>query len=198
MGALDDIENEFLQSLADCRALFAHSVAPIGAHTNAGIESAFLQAFKSWEVLLEDAFLAYLIGESSRAGNRPQARMTVGTIEECRRIVNGGRTFSDWANAGMVAERIDLFFVPGSLDTKLSGSRGELNEALICRNAIAHSSGRAAKDLADLWTRKAGTPLSGVRPADLLKLTYAPNPPDTWFDRYLVVFEVLGRDICAL
>lgn len=198
MGALDDIENEFQQSLADCRALFAHSVAPIGTHTNAGIESAFLQAFKSWEVLLEEAFLAYLTGETSRAGNRPQTLMTVSSIEDCRRIVNGGRAFSDWANAGMVADRITLFFSPGSLDTKLAGSRGELSEALACRNAIAHSSGKAAKDLAELWVRKVGTPMNGVRPADLLRLTYSPNPPDTWFDRYVTVFEVLGRDICAL
>lgn len=188
----------FAAVLSDCRALYTHCLTPIDTHSDAGIESAFLQAFGSYEVLLEDVTIAYLTGEPDLAGHRPETLMTASTPEACRAIINGGRRFVQWSNPDEVVERLQRFFPKDTLDAKARISIGELRNAGVCRNAIAHSSGSATDQLQNLWLRVQGTPKTPLRSADVLKLPHIHGEPGTLFHRYLAVMEGVAQALCEL
>ena len=200
MTRVSDIQNNFLQTLSDCRSLFTHCLNPIGPHTNAGVESAFLEAFKAWEVFLEDLTIAYLTGQPDIAGNLAPAVVSFSgnNPETCRKIISGGRAFVSWANLDEIRNRFDLYFTPGLLYGKLNSGVAEIKEMVKCRNAIAHSSGSAYNNLNDLWREKSGTSRSPLRSADVLLLSYLPNAPSTWFERYLQVLEVMSQNLVQI
>lgn len=195
MASVSDIRNQFLSGLTDCHSLFTHCRTPLAQHSPAGIESAFLEAFKAWEVFLEELTIAYLTGELDIVGNRPQTNMMTSNPEICRAIINDGRQFISWADPDVVRRRFEIYFAPSTLDAKLNVAITELREIVTCRNAIAHSSGSAFSKLEDLWIRKSGSSRSPLRTADVLLLSYILNPPFTWFDRYLQVLDVLSDDL---
>ncbi len=109
MGVVDDIWVRFDQSLADCRALYTHCLTPIAAHSESGIEAAFLQAFLSLEVLLEDVMVAYLTGESDCNGVVPVTLMSCASADACRKIINGSRGFVGWADVDEVKARLPVW-----------------------------------------------------------------------------------------
>ena len=200
MTRVSDIQNSFQQTLSDCRLLFTHCLNPIGPHSNTGVESAFLEAFKAWEVFLEDLTIAYLTGEPDIAGNLAPTVVSFSgnNTETCRKVINGGRAFVNWANLDEVRNRFDLYFTPGLLYEKLNSGVAEIKEMVKCRNAIAHSSGSAYNNLSGLWIEKSGTSNPSVRSADVLLLGYPPNAPSTWFERYLQVLEVMSQNLLQI
>lgn len=195
MASVVEIHGAFLDALNASRDLFTYCRSPAGPHTNAGVESAFLDAFKAWEVFLETLTIAYLTGEPDIDGNPAPSVMTVSDPEACRKIINGGRNFVSWANPAEVRQRFAIFFEPSTLDALLDSGAAELREMETCRNAIAHSSGSALDKLDALWMNKSGASQSPLRSADILLLPYEPNPPLTWFDRYMQVIEVISQNL---
>lgn len=202
MASVVDIHSNFLDALNKSGSLFTYCRSPFGPHSNAGVESAFLDAFKAWEVFLDELVFAYMRGEPDTAGNLVSSIVSLPTDdrEVYIRIINGGgaRRFIDWTNPEYdVRRRLKLYFTP-PLDAKLDSGTDELDEMLTCRNAIAHSSGRAYNRLNVLWSQKRGrgnTTSSVRRCADVLLLAYSSNPPMTLFDRYLDVLEVLSQNL---
>lgn len=201
MSSVVDIHSKFLEALNESRSLFTYCLSPFGSHSNAGVESAFLDAFKAWEVFLDELIFAYLMGEFDIAGNTVQTIVTLPNDDRnvYVRVINGvrgSRSYINWADPDNdIKPRLELYFTP-SLGGKIDGGLIELRDMLICRNAIAHSSRAAFRKLSDLWTRKQGTSNSPVhRSADVLLLIYSPNPPFTWFDRYLQVLETLSQNL---
>ena len=195
MASVAEIHGEFKAALNESRDLFTYCRSPAGPHTSAGVESAFLDAFKAWEVFLETLTIAYLTGEPDIDGNPAPSVMKVSDPEACRKIINGGRSFVNWANPTEVRQKFTIFFEPSTLDVLLDSVVAELREMAICRNAIAHSSGSAYDNLATLWMRKFGTSRYPLRSADILLLLYEPNPPFTWFDRYMQALEVISQNL---
>lgn len=201
MASVVEIHGEFIDAIDASRDLFTYCRSPAGPHTNAGVESAFLDAFKAWEVFLESLTIAYLIGEPDIDGNPAPSVMKVSDPEACRKIVNGGRRFVSWAKIDEVKQRFAIFFEASTLDALLHSLRSgtaELKEMETCRNAIAHSSGSAHDKLAALWMNKSGTSQSPLRSADILLLPYEPNPPLTWFDRYMQALEVISQNLAQV
>ena len=193
-----EIHGEFLDALNESRDLFTYCRSPVGPHTSTGVESAFLDAFKAWEVFLETLTIAYLTGEPDIEGNLALSVMKVSDTEACKKIINGGRSFVSWAKIDEVRQRFAIFFEPSTLDSlrhSLHSGAVELREMETCRNAIAHSSGSAYDKLADLWRNKSGASRSTLRCADVLLLPYEPNPPLTWFDRYMQALEVISQNL---
>lgn len=193
MASVAEIHGEFKAALNESRDLFTYCRSPAGPHTSAGVESAFLDAFKAWEVFLETLAIAYLTGEPDIGGNAAPSVMTVSDPETCRKIVNGGRSFVSWAKIDEVKKRFAIFFEPSTLDALFDSGVAEIKEMETCRNAIAHSSGSAYNKLNDLWRNKFGTSRSTLRSVDVLLLRY--DPTRTWFDRYLEVLEVISQNL---
>lgn len=195
MASADEIQDKFLNALNDSRDLFTYCRSPAGPHTNPGIESAFLDAFKSWEVFLEELTIAYLTGEPDVDGNFVPAFICVSDPGICRGIINDDRSYINWASPDIVKKIFKLYFEPSTMDRILNTGIGDLIEMFKCRNAIAHSSSSARTNLEDLFSGKSGISKPAVRSADVLLLAYNPDPPSTWFDRYLHVLETLSQDL---
>ena len=195
MASVDEIQDKFLIALNDSRSLFMYCRSPAGPHTKAGIESAFLDAFKAWEVFLEELTIAYLTGEPDVDGNFVPTFIFVSDPDTCRRIVNDGRSYINWASPDVTKMKFELYFEPSTMLNILNTGIGDLNDMVKCRNAIAHSSRSAHTALETLFTNKAGTSEPDVRSADLLLLPYNLDSPSTWFDRYLHVLETLSQDL---
>lgn len=198
MASVADIHNNFLDALNRSRALFAYCRSPFGPHSNAGVESAFLDAFKAWEVFLDELVFAYLQGEPDIAGNPVPAIVSLPSDDQdvYVNVVTGGRGgYIDWANHIHVKERLNLYFTP-PLDDKLEGGLSELQDMATCRNAIAHAYGIAHRRFISLWERTRGTSAPSVlRCADVLLLDHTSSPPMTLFDHYLQVLEVLSSEL---
>lgn len=195
MASVDEIHDEFLNALKGSHSLFTHCRSPAGQHTDPGIESAFLDAFKAWEVFLEELTIAYLTGEPDVDGNFVPAFICVSDPGICRRIINDDRSYINWASPYVVKNIFKLYFEPSTMDRILNTGMGDLIEMFKCRNAIAHSSRSARTNLEDLFSGKSGISKPAVRSADVLLLAYNPDPPSTWFDRYLHVLETLSQDL---
>lgn len=200
MASVIDIHNRFLASIEETRTLFTYCRSPMGPYSQAGIESAFLDAFKAWEVFLDELIFAYLRGEPDISGNSVTTTLSLQSDHEdvYIKIMGGGRgSYIDWANADNdVIPRLKTYFDP-PLDMKLSGGLSELREILKCRNAIAHSSSSASRRLDDLWTQKFGALKSSIRSADFL-LASSNNPPLTWFEHYVEVLEILSGELVEI
>ena len=198
MTRVSGIQKDFLNSLNQSRYLFTYCRSPFGPHTNAGVEIAFLEAFKAWELFIEELTIAYLTGERDIAGDLAPTMISISgnNPETCRRIIIGERrSYASWASPDDVRKRFELYFQPSTLESKLAPAIPDIKEMVTCRNSIAHSSGSAYDNLDRLWIREVGTSKSPVRCADVLLLSYTPNPPMTWFDRYLEVLEVLSQNL---
>ena len=194
-----DIHSNLLAALDESRSLFAYCRSPAGPHSNAGVESAFLDAFKAWEVFLDDLVFAYLRGEPDIAGNPVPAIVSLPSDDRdvyVKVIKGGGGGYIDWANpVSDVKDRLSLYFTP-PLDDKIDGGLSELKDMQVCRNAIAHASSTAYRRLIGLWERTRGTSApSAIRCADILLLEYTTNPLMTIFDHYLQVLEVLSNEL---
>ena len=198
MASVRDIHSTFTNSLEESRSLFMYCRTPLGPHSSAGVESAFLDAFKAWEIFLEDLIFAYLRGEQDITGSHVQTTFTLHSseLDTFTRIVTGGRVgYIGWANPDShVKPRLKTFFDP-SLEEKLNGGLPELREMLKCRNAIAHSSSRTFREMNSLWTEKTGASKTPIRSADILMFQAVSQPPLTWFERYLQVLETLSQEL---
>ena len=190
MPNLQNIYDDFSASLGANRALFQYCLSPTGPHTQAGIEAAFLQLQKSWELFLENLLLCLLIG------HRPHttiitSHFTVSDLEIARGIVLREDNYLDWIGIDRVKNRFNAYLIeaPNHISNTLSAIATELNEIRIVRNAIAHSSKKAKDDFANLWLRKVGGSPTITVPADFLKLPDPNNLPSTYFDKYADTLE---------
>ena len=197
-----DIHTKFLDSIKKSRTLFTYCRTPVGPHSNAGIESAFLDAIKAWEVFLDELMFAYLRGEQDIKGNSVPTTIFLASdsLDVYIKAMTGGRNrYVDWTNPDQdVIPRLKVFFDP-PLNVKLAGGVTELREMLQCRNAIAHTSSVANDRLRELWLQKTGTSKSQIRSADIL-LEQVPNnnSPLTWFERYLQILESLSQELVEM
>src|SRR5262245_43187778 len=107
----------FLREVGDCRSLYLHCLSPVGAHSEAGVEAAFLQMFKAWESLLEECTLAYMCGRLRCDGTLVAAYTTSRDEEWARKAMYQERPYVEWTDMERVALRwAGLFVPPNSLE----------------------------------------------------------------------------------
>jgi hypothetical protein len=185
MPNLQNVYDDFSASVSANRALFKYCLSPVGPHTQAGIEAAFLQLQKSWELFLEDLLLHLLIGYKPHH-TVITSHFTVADIETARGIVLREDNYLDWIRVDRIQSRFNAYIAetPNHVSHTLATISTELSEINTVRNAIAHSSKKAKDNFINLWTRKVGGNPTITTPADFLKLTDPNNSPNTYFDKY--------------
>lgn len=196
MPTINDIKSNFMTSLNECRGLFNYCLSSQEPHTNAGIEAAFLQLFRSWEVFLEEFLLCYLCGEQPLNGQSINPYFTVRDFEVARGILYQERPYCEWTNVEILIRRFTYFFaLPNRVDDALRPVVVELKEITKIRNVIAHSSSIAHESFTNMWRSKIGGNPSIRRAADFLIAVDSANPPSTFFDKYANVLEVTAESI---
>jgi hypothetical protein len=195
VATIGKLKREFLSTVRDARALFNHCLTPRAAHTDAGVEAAFLQSFKAWEGLLEEATLCYLCGRLSSDGRSVGSYVSAPNEDIARLILYHGKNYILWTDIEEVQRRMEyLFGKANRFHLALSGCAVELKHMSTVRNAIAHSSYTANKKFYDLLKTKFG----GMPKYPPSQYLISPDPSDpltTIFDRYMTVLEVAGTMI---
>jgi hypothetical protein len=189
-------KREFLADIADCRALFRHCLHPAGVHSDAGVEAACLQMYKSWESLVEDCTVSYLCGRLRCDGKLVRCDALIRSEELARALLYQDKPFVEWTDIDRVVERWGRMFSPSNLlETAVRGAKAELRQLTVVRNAIAHASPAASKKFNKLIRDQFGGARHMKRPATFLKEQFPPDPTKTFFDRYADVLETAGLQL---
>lgn len=197
MPTLQSIYQELKLSIDSSSALYQHCLNPTGLHTSAGIEAAFLQIQKSWELFLEDFLLSALTGEKPLT-IPINCYFQVNDIEIARKIILQEKKYLDWVFRDYIIKRLETYIeVATPFVAIINSIAGELNEISILRNRIAHSSKKAKNDFANLWQRRVGGNPTITNVADFLLLKDPQNPTDTYFEKYAKILDISASQMVS-
>lgn len=194
MARLRVLKAEFLKRIADSRALFRHCLTPRAAHSDAGVEAAFLEMFKEWEELLEGCTLAFMCGRLRCDLASIAGRVVAVDEEAARNVLYQERAYAEWTNIESVFVRwLALFGAGNALESAVKPAQSDLKQMATVRNAIAHRSPAAVDKFKRLVQGQVGGRPRLGRPAAFLATAYPADPTRTFFDRYADVIEVAGQ-----
>jgi hypothetical protein len=197
MATLGKLKKDFLGSVSDCRALYRHCRTPLGPHSDAGVEAAFLQLMKSWETFLEDCTVAFL-SQRLRIDGKSVPALSISISEEyARRSLLQDRPFLEWTDVDRNIRRWDQLFVgsqqnPNLFESAVRPAKAQLRQMVVIRNAIAHSSQSAHKQFGTLLMAEFGGSPRMKRPAELLVSNYVGDTTITYFDLFSGLMETLA------
>ena len=158
-------------------------------------ESLFLSCFTSFEVFVEEVFLALLVTGS---GTTVIPRVAVRSLAVARELVIGpGKKYVDWFPYERTIERAHIFFRGGRpFSSILSPQRNTLNKAQMIRNAIAHRSRHSQKMFETLVIGNTNLAPREYRPSAYLRGVVTAAPLQTRYEVYatqlLAVANALG------
>lgn len=157
-------------------------------------ELAFLRMFLAWEAFLEQVFLRYLCGYSSRHGRAvPQAGVSLSpTLAHAEAAVLSGRDYVLWHNPLRVADRSQRMFGSCPIETVLRSSTARLEALAAVRHRIAHAQTDARRKFDAATMTIAGRRYRGARPGAFLRDRDASMTPEK---RWL---EQLGQELQGL
>jgi hypothetical protein len=198
MPPLASHKRGFLTAVGDCRILYRHCLAPRAAHSDPGVEAAFLQLYRSWESFLEECTLSFLCGRLRVDGFTIPGHTVSSHEEFARKALYQDRPYVEWTDYDKVLIRWKAFFVtPNLLEVALRPGLVELGQMTTIRNAIAHSSPRSQRKFADLVQGQFGGRRVFKRPATFLAAPWPEDVTKTFFDRYADVLEVLATKVAG-
>lgn len=196
MPTIAKVRRDFQNALGGARALFAFCLSPRGLHSEAGVEAAFLQMYKAWEGLLEEAFIAYMCQRLSFDGAYVASHVRAASDDIARGVLYQNRPFVEWSDPDVVRDRAKCYFHGGSrIEAAFGPALGPLREMTKLRNAIAHASPLARRRFYELVQQVFGGAPVIARPAEFLIQNDPQNPTTTLFDRYATVLEVTATKI---
>lgn len=196
MPLVAKIKKDFLGNLSSCRSLYRHCLSPKGAHTEAGVEAAFLQMFRAWESFLEDCSLAFMCGKLRCDALSVSCHVRTLNEETARGLIYQDRPYVEWTDVDKVIQRWDRLFPPLSLlVSAIRPAKLELSQMAAIRNAIAHSSLLSREKFQKVVQSHYGGKPSISRPADLLNAMYPKDITRTFFDHYADVLEITATKL---
>ncbi len=196
MPTIVRIRRDFQNAMTGARSVFAFCLHPAGIHTQSGVEAAFLQAFKNWEGLLEETFIAFMCSRLAADGATIPCHVAAPNDDVARNLLYQGRQFIEWTDPEVVRERARcLFSIASRIESAINPVIGQLREMRYVRNAIAHASPQASRKFKDLVQRLFGGAPAIQRPAELLIHATPNNPNITMFDSYVTALEIAASNI---
>ena len=152
-------------------------------------EASFLKVFIAWESLQEKAFIEYLVGTASGAGNTVRCHATPLDRTHANQMLVGIMKFVDWSTPDVVRKLSRNFFVGGEpFEGTLAGIHSDLLDLKTIRNAAAHLASSTAQQLDALASRKLQRSVSGISAASFL---LSVDPTSTAGDTILEVYVAL-------
>ncbi len=157
-------------------------------------ELAFLRMFLAWEAFLEQTFLRYLCGYSSRHGRAvPLATASWSpTLAHAEAAVLGGRDYALWHNPTQVADRCQRMFGSCPIEGVVRSSMSRLEALAAVRHRIVHAQADARRKFDNATMTIAGRRYRGARPGAFLRdRSPSTTPQVPWL-------EHLGRELQGL
>lgn len=159
-------------------------------------EMAFLRAFTSWEMFLEETFLLYLLGHRPPKGSPPRRYGFPPTPDAAAEWCTEGRPYAKW-NASEAQRRANRWFKDGKPFTPvLQGQQSRLDQLTTIRNAIAHESSSAKVKFETLVRAELGALPPAMTVGGFLLMTKpASAPPVSFMEFYLGQIEQVAFKI---
>ncbi len=193
---LRNVKDNFINTLIESRDLFNHCLSPVGLHTDSGVEAAFLQVHKNWEVFLEDVLICILNGEPVLAGATINPLLTVPNRELIRNILYQDKNYIEWTDETIIKKRFTRHLtIPNRIVDCLNTISQDLKDIIVIRNFIAHSSGTAKTKYENLVRGRLSGHPDVSRASPYLKSNDREDPNQTYFDRYIGTLEAAAEQM---
>lgn len=193
---LQDVKDKFINSLSESRDLFNHCLSPVGLHTDSGVEAAFLQVHKNWEVFLEETLICILNGQTVLNGDPVTPLLTVADRELIRDLLYQDKNYIEWTDEATIRKRFQRHLtIPNRIINCLNTISTEIKDITKIRNFIAHSSGTAKINYENLVRARIGGHPDTSRASLFLKATDREEGTRTYFDRYIGTLEVAAEQM---
>lgn len=185
----------------------ARAEARAGSQTRAGLhptrleylyEMAYLRIFVSWESFLEQAFLRYLCGYTSRVGVAAPVpgQAFQSTLANAERAVLGGQQYVLWHNPARVIQRARQFFGSSPIETVVLSNSTRLEHLAAVRHRITHAQQDARSKFDTATMTIAGRRYRGGRPGAFLRDEDASaTPAPRWLEQLGREFQGLAAQI---
>ena len=159
-------------------------------------EMAFLRAFTSWEIFLEETFLLYLLGHQPPKGSPPRRYGFPPNKEAASEWCTEGRGYAKW-NVSDVRRRADCWFRHGKPFTPaLQGQQSRLDQLTTIRNAIVHESSVARSKFEILVRNELqALPPNTTVGSFLITTSRNSHPPISFMEFYLSAVKRLAKII---
>ena len=161
-------------------------------------EMAFLRTFVWWESFIEQTFIRYLAGYTSKIGiavalGGVSYSPTVGHAEA--RIL-GSRDYALWHNPSVVVRRSQKFFSSSPVETVLMSNMARLEALASIRHRIAHSNNDARRKFDAATMALGGKRYRGSRAGSFLRDFYTNSTlPVRWLDQLGTELQNLAAQI---
>ena len=104
------------------------------------VELSFLKIYLAWEQFLEDSFVRYMMGGTTKSGFKIRSYVNPKNMVHAREIINEGRNYSKWDYDDVIRKTSHFFVNGGPYKRTLQPMFSYLKEMSDIRNSIAHGS----------------------------------------------------------
>lgn len=153
-------------------------------------EIAFLKVFTGWETFLENSFVAYMSGATTKR-SKPKLYLKKINKDHALQILCGTLEYPDWTKIEDVRTLTKLYFVKGSpFLLPLQEIEVHFNEMKKVRNAIAHISVKAYEKFYGLVKARLPAFRQDVSPGEFLSSRVSKRQKDSFFRHYVTFLEI--------
>lgn len=133
------------------------------------VKQAFVSVFTEWEHFLENATIAYSLGEPSIAGYTLPKYVSPLDEDHANQLIKGASTYPDWSKMEVVLNLEKAFFKDGEPFTSaIQGFKSKYNEMKKVRNVIVHNSLKSRDEFDTLVRTALRAAAVGITPVDFL------------------------------
>ena len=133
------------------------------------VKQAFLSVCTEWEHFLEDATVAYALGELSVKGFAPTKYISPLNGDHADRLIKGTANYPDWSNMELVKRvEINLFKDGEPFNSALNGFSATYSEIKKVRNVIVHNSIKSRDEFDSLVRTALSVASVGISPTEFL------------------------------
>lgn len=155
----------------------------------------FLNATSYWEKLLEDSFIAYMMGERSDNGKSVETYVSPKDNNHAYSIIKNITTYPDWTDKNKIMINANNYFKDGGPYSVLE-TLDQLNAIKKIRNAIAHTSQKARQDFENIVRSRIGHLPTDITPSVFLaKQINEKRTAPTFFEYYINYLKDSARMI---
>ena len=152
------------------------------------VKQAFLCVFSEWEHFLENATIAYSLGEHSTNGNKPLCYIVPQDEDHANRLIKGTAPYPDWSQMQTVKELEMALFKDGEpFISALNGFASRYKEMKTVRNHIAHNSIKSQNEFDTLVRNVLRASSVGISTSEFLLSKKGGQPP--FFEIYISCFK---------
>lgn len=158
-------------------------------------EIAFLKVFTGWETFLENSFVAYMSGATTKR-SKPNLYLKKINKKHALQILCGTLEYPDWTKIEDVCTLTKLYFVKGGpFLLPLQEIEVYFNEMKKVRNAIAHISVNAKDRFYSLVKAKLPTFRRDICPGEFLSNRVSKRQKESFFEYYVTFLKIAADKI---